>query len=250
MSLRRANCIAATIQSLLCALMVAWVIRVSQKESTTSVMPLELGIYRSRGNGEQICQVSTTCLVLLLALFTCVTAAFHIRNSRKGRQESYQRDVDSGRTWWRWVEYSITATIMVVVICLTSGLFDVYALACIVTMICSCMLLGWVAEDDDTRKGTATVAIAWALLVVPFIIVWHAYVKTTRETSVPSFVTAIISAMTLMYISFGFLYIVQKRGKRVPRTSIERSYIINSMCSKTLLVLLLFSGLAAAGEAV
>ena len=47
---------------------------------------------------------------------------------------------------WRWLEYSITSTIMVFVLSMMSGVMDVYALTCIVVCNFTMIATGWVLD--------------------------------------------------------------------------------------------------------
>ena len=80
-----------------------------------------------------------------IAAFLALAALDHLLTATVARG-TYERDLQRGINRFRWVEYSFSATIMVVLICLYSGITGISALTAIVGANVAMILFGWVQE--------------------------------------------------------------------------------------------------------
>lgn len=172
-----------------------------------------------------------------LAAFTFITAAFHFY---------YIREHDSSL---RFLEYSITATIMATIIAILTGIVDVYTLLGIAGLTSTTMVFGYLEE-----KTAGTVSLYFNpfwLGCIPYIIcwiiiTWH-FTRANMKFDVPDFVIAIYAVEILLFSIFAVVqwYYVVRPGQLTNRPSMEGWYNFLSITSKMLLVWLAFGGLAA-----
>ena len=243
--LKRSNSAAAALQFLLCFLMLGWLgVRTAEEcccecttnNNTTNNIPFGVPIERVIG---------------LLAGFTFITAVFHIVYAT-GCNGKYQKEIEDGRNWLRWFEYSMTASIMLVVIARSSGVHETWIVGLLATASVLCMVLGGLAEASKTRwVNIGATVLGWIVLLAAYSYILHTFVQTTKSSNVPGFVYGIVWSMFAMYMSFGLIHVVhlyKKLSQSSTETSNQRfelAYTVDSMVSKTLLVLLLFGGIVA-----
>ena len=65
----------------------------------------------------------------------------------------YWRQLDDGFAWWRWAEYSISASIMAVAMGITLGIREQNTLAAIFMLIWCCIAFGFLTEYVSTPKS-------------------------------------------------------------------------------------------------
>jgi hypothetical protein len=235
MKIRNLNISAACLQLLLCIGMISWLI---SRFGEPSPLPLA---------------VSLDSIVIMLIVFTFATFIFHLLYALN--VGNYDANVESGTNWMRWVEYTITASIMIWVIAISSGVRDTGLLVFIVSMSVLCMLCGLLSEHltNGSHKIWITL-VGWAAIITAYSFIIMKFVENVNNSpnEIPGFVYAIISSMCIMYMSFGVIHAYHLyKGKDVTRINrnVEMAYTIDSMISKTLLVGLLFGGLIARNSA-
>lgn len=79
------------------------------------------------------------------ALFLFLSALFHGIVSTVGRRK-YESEISLEQNRFRWVEYSISSTLMIIAICLVFGIGDVAGLIGIAGANIAMILFGWVME--------------------------------------------------------------------------------------------------------
>ena len=255
------NYIAGTTQLILCVFLIIWLVLLLLNGESLSFV---IGEYNGDTGGDiQHGRIPLTAVVMMLVLFTLITGLVHILAYGKS-SEQYRSDVDRGNNWIRWAEYSITATIMLVVIALVSGTGSTDTLIMVATASLCCMICGFLSEATartDPRVSKLATLVGWLLLISSFGVILRRFgsifqqAQTTGSDGPPSFVWAIIGSMTALYLSFGVIHLVHMRKQwnttePVPvefHRRIERAYTIASVTAKILLVTLLASGLFARG---
>lgn len=231
LKLRGMNIGATILQSILSIVMLIWLL---SRWGEKSPIPLS---------------VSLDAVIVMLIVFTLVTAIFHLLYAIRVGQ--YTQNIEKGKNWMRWLEYSITATIMLWVIAISSGVQDISWQVIIIVCSVLCMLCGLWSERSDTKRSKIWITLlGWAFIILGYGLVIYTFIDTVRQSpvGVPGFVYAIVIGMCIFYMSFGaihatHLYIGQDNP--VTNRRIEAAYTVDSMVSKTLLVSLLFSGFVA-----
>lgn len=150
----------------------------------------------------------------------------------------------------RWVEYSISAGVMLWIIAQLSGIQDVPLLFTIVMMNISLQLCGYYIEatGDDTLAFTLLGWIAFVSIWIP--IMWKFIDTVTRPGSeAPDIVFAIVFLEFVLFASFGVasVYFRQKRTA-VNVASREKTYIALSLVAKSLLTWMVVGGALNAGQ--
>jgi hypothetical protein len=79
------------------------------------------------------------------ATFLFLSALFHLIVSTVGRR-TYENEISLEQNRFRWVEYSISSTLMILTICLVFGIGDVAGLIGIAGANVAMILFGWIME--------------------------------------------------------------------------------------------------------
>ena len=192
--------------------------------------------------------------------FFFVTAFFHALYAIMGK--SYDKLISNRNNYLRWIEYSISATLMMRIIALQSGVRDQYTLTLISTGTVGVMLQGQIVEaalansnkkltnEEKSVVMTSTI-VGWILMVANFYVIVKQFMGLSDDidgfgcpdVKIPDFVVYIIITQLLFYSTFGLIQIYQiyKRmnGSKVDYSNIERMYLIDSLLSKVTLGALL-----------
>jgi len=102
-------------------------------------------------------------IAYLVMAFFLISAVFHLFAVIAGAFECfffiYWRQIDDAFCWWRWLEYSGSASVMLLLIATSMGIREQYTLACLF-MLCWCtMVCGWLCElysRPQIRKDTTS----------------------------------------------------------------------------------------------
>ena len=124
----------------------------------------------------------------------------------------YSDMVAIGKNPLRFIEYSISASIMLVCIALLTGIRDINALMIIVQLTAVTQIFGLMCEylKEQWARNVAHVA-GWVTVVSAYgIIIWYYIVAVTfNEVAPPAYVNAIIILQMLLFMSFGFVQLAQ-----------------------------------------
>lgn len=167
----------------------------------------------------------------------------------------YKRLLEHGNPL-RWIEYAVTAALMIVVIMATMGIVAVWELVSAAVLTAVTQFFGWLCEAVVQMRGQALYAYRWrffwigaATALPPWISIFVTYDDSRRHSSVPVpwFVTAIVIGLFVMFSSFAIVMAWRLRDdqQRMPaqlNVKAEIAYIILSFISKALLAWLLWFG--------
>jgi hypothetical protein len=191
-------------------------------------------------------------LIILMLVFVSVTALAHLAYATC--RSWYVGLITHKNNWMRWVEYAISATILLVVISISSGLKEFNAILLFITGCAAVMFLGDGVEKilaNPTATGThahwsSTVA-GWLVLIGIIVVLCRAFgaAKSNAEGNMPAFVPYVVVLTIVFYMSFGVVQLVHASGGFASYVQVELAYIILSFVSKTMLVLIVTSGLVA-----
>jgi hypothetical protein len=247
------NVICAVLQGILFMGLLTWLMT---SDISGTEIRLVVGEYNGPDKCNTIAEPGLEVVVYLLLAFTFVTTCFHVFYSIGS--SSYVNMVNRGNNSARWFEYSITATVMIVAISLISGVQALDSLILIACASIGTMLLGDVAEKSciSGQKSSAIVStvVGWFLLLGAYGIIFKNFAYAANPTDPntpkpPAFVWAIVIVMFLLFSSFGGIQVI--RTMTAPLSSLrdpaynvvtEIAYSFASMIAKTLLVLMVFSG--------
>jgi len=182
-----------------------------------------------------------------VALFLALSAFFHFLVAFPGVFDRYRDGLLAGHNYFRWVEYSISSSVMIVLIAQLTGIADVAALIAIFGVNASMILFGWLQEKYETPGG------GWAPFIfgcIAGIVPWIAVVlyvispNASSAASPPGFVYAIIISLFVFFNTFAINQGLQY-GKVGPWRDYlvgERTYIILSLVAKSVLAWQVFGG--------
>jgi hypothetical protein len=186
-------------------------------------------------------------LAYLVAVFFFISAIAHLVIATIYRSR-YEQGLKQGVNRARWIEYSFSASVMMVGIALLSGIFDLSTLILIFTLDAVMNLMGWAMEVHKLQSGKTRWFDYWVGVLagaVPWIVfgiyVWGASVY---GSGVPGFVYWIYGSIFLFFSSFALNMALQykKVGRWNSYLYGERTYIILSLVAKSALAWQVFAG--------
>ena len=183
-----------------------------------------------------------------VALFLGLSAIAHFIVASGAGFPKYMKGLEKNQNIFRWVEYSISSSVMIILIAQVSGISDFVALLAIFGVNVSMILFGWVQEKYTQPKdgdflpfifGCITGIFPWIALVILVI-----GPKAPMEVQIPGFVYGIIVSLFLFFNSFALVQYLQYRAKGKWKNYLrgERTYIVLSLVAKSALAWQIFSG--------
>ena len=125
----------------------------------------------------------------------------------------YSDMIREGRNPLRFIEYSISASIMLMIIALINGIIDIHLLFCIAVLTASCQLCGLVVEYiDDINMKWINHLNGWLTFCSAYWCITRAFVASAEAVdgvSPPDFVYLIVLLLFLLYASFGMVQLVE-----------------------------------------
>lgn len=179
-----------------------------------------------------------------VAVFLGLAAFDHLVTATVSR-DTYERDLRRGINRFRWVEYSFSATLMVILIAFYSGVTGINAVVAVAGANVGMILFGWVQElMNPPGRGETTMLPFWFGTLVG-LAPWLAIViNVVGSETVPGFVYGIVVAQFLLFFSFGLNQWLQYRsiGRWSEYAFGERGYLVLSLSAKSLLAWQIFAG--------
>lgn len=180
--------------------------------------------------------------------FLVLSAFFHFLIVTPTMFGRYTAGLRANRNTFRWVEYSLSSSIMIVLILQLNGITDFAALAGLFAVNAAMILFGWLQEryakpgDGDMLPfifGSMVGAVPWIIITIALI-----GPGNTSDATVPGFVWGIIVSLFVFFNSFAVVQWKQYRahGKWADYLRGERVYIILSLVAKTALAWQVFAG--------
>jgi hypothetical protein len=177
-----------------------------------------------------------------VAVFLLLAAVDHALVAAPGIHRWYEHCLDRRVNYARWIEYSVSASVMVVLIGLFVGIRD---LAAVTTMFAanSAMILFGLLMERQQRPGRADWSAFWfgsLVGLVPWVLI-AAYVA--EPATVPGFVYAITVVQFLLFSGFAVTMVLQYAQVGWWRDYLhgEVTYIVLSLTAKSLLAWLIFA---------
>lgn len=160
----------------------------------------------------------------------------------------YTKELDKGINRARWVEYSISASVMMVAISLLVGVYDASSLLMIFVLTAVMNLMGLVMEvHNQTTKKTNWLSYWIGCLagVVPWIVITlYMWIGADNGSKAPDFVYWIFVSIFVFFNCFAINMVLQykKVGPWKNYLYGELVYIVLSLVAKTLLAWQVFAG--------
>ncbi len=190
----------------------------------------------------------------LVALFLLVSAIAHFTLVLPGVFTWYKSNLAKGINYARWYEYSVSASVMIVIIAMLSGMYDIASLILIFALNTSMILFGLVMEvhNQTTAKTNWTAFICGCFAgIVPWIAIAIYFIGTVRATegAVPTFVYFVLGTLFVFFFSFAVNMVLQYKKAGPWRNYLfgESMYILLSLVAKSALAWQVFAGTLARG---
>ncbi len=199
-------------------------------------------------------------LGITTASFLFLSAIFHFLIASPWGFSRYIRELSRGRNRFRWVEYSLSSTLMIILISLVLGISDISALIGLAIANVSMILFGWLMEMSNNglmhgkfgrsdRGNRAWWTPFWFgciagigpwLAAAIFLIV---NVGIEGGEGPPGFVYGIIVSLFVFFNSFALNQWLQYKqvGRWKDYLTGERTYIVLSLVAKSLLAWQVFA---------
>ena len=180
----------------------------------------------------------------LVAGFLFLSALAHALLASPWLHRWYERNVSRGLNPARWVEYSLSSSLMMVVIAMLVGIYDIASLLLIFALNATMILFGWLMElhNQATRRTNWTAywfgcfagAVPWVAVAI--------YLAGAGNP--PGFVYGIFASLFVFFNVFALNMLLQYRrvGRWRDYLHGERVYMLLSLSAKSLLAWQVFAG--------
>jgi hypothetical protein len=185
----------------------------------------------------------------MIALFLSISAADHLILSTPRVFKWYVANLENHINYARWIEYAISSSVMIVLISMLVGIYDIVSLIAIFSVNACMNLFGMLMEMYNQKRekvnwtpyifGTLAGLVPWVGISIYLI---GAFSSTTA--SIPTFVYFIFISLAVFFFSFAFNMILQykKVGRWKNYLYGEYIYIVLSLVAKTALAWQVFAG--------
>ena len=169
------------------------------------------------------------------------------------RRRWYEANVARGVNPARWWEYSLSASLMIVLIAMLAGVSELVALIALFGANAAMILFGLVHEQTNVDRdevdwrpfiyGCVVGAVPWIAISAQL------NVAATDGDGVPGFVVAIFISLFLLFNTFAVNMWLQyrRRGRWADPAFAERVYVILSLVAKSALAWQVYAGALAGG---
>lgn len=185
----------------------------------------------------------------LVAGFMFLSALAHFSLSiPQSIHDWYIANLKKGINYARWIEYTFSSSLMIVIIALLFGMYDLSTLLLVFALNAMMILFGWMMElhNQSTEKTDWTAFYFGSIAgIVPWIAIAIYLVGSGLiNGNVPNFVYAIFISMFLFFNVFAVNMVLQYKqvGRWRDYLFGEQAYIILSLVAKSLLAWQVYAG--------
>ena len=195
-------------------------------------------------NGEALTELFTVPLGPSVAAFLLLSSVFHLIVVIGPGARGYTSELRAHRNRFRWVEYSLSSSLMIVLIAMITGISDVAAILTIFVVNASMILFGWLMETTNGPGGR----VSWSPFVMgciagiaPWLAIGIYLIGAGGD--VPGFVYGIFVSLFVFFNIFAVNQVLQYRkiGRWANYLTGERTYIALSLIAKSLLAWQVFA---------
>lgn len=199
---------------------------------------------------------------IAIAIFLFLAAGDHLLMAAPRVRGWYEANLLKGVNYARWIEYSVSASIMILLICLLNGINNLYALIALFGVNAAMILFGLVMEQVNRDRDTVN---WWPFIfgcivgIVPWIAIVIGLITSATDTTtingirvnsdgVPTFVYFIVISLFLLFNCFALNQWLQYRGRGKFADYLygEKVYLVLSLVAKSALAWQIFGGTLAA----
>jgi hypothetical protein len=184
-----------------------------------------------------------------VALFFLMSAVAHFTMAFPARRW-YEAHLARGQNPIRWVEYSFSSSVMIVVIAALAGVQEVGTLIAIFGANAAMILFGWsmeIANEGRDRPQWQHYVFGCIVGAVPWLVIFATILISATEPGsapIPGFVIAIFVTLFIFFNVFAINMVLQYRKIGGWRDYLygERAYMLFSLIAKSLLAWQVFFG--------
>jgi hypothetical protein len=157
----------------------------------------------------------------------------------------YEGGLRRGINRFRWVEYSLSATIMILLIAFYAGITQLTAAIAIIGTNVSMILFGWLQESMNPPDRDTTTMLPFWFGCIAGAAPWVAIsLNIVGSETVPGFVYGIFISLFLFFMSFALNQYLQYRkvGPWRDYAFGEKAYLVLSLGAKSALAWQIFAG--------
>jgi hypothetical protein len=195
------------------------------------------------GTGRQAVALFDFGFAPAIAAFFALSALAHFTVAGP-RWESYRAELLAGRNPYRWLEYSLSASIMILLIAMLVGIDDVAALVALAGVNASMIGFGWMQEQYEAPgRGLGPFWIGCVAGAVPWLAITIYLIGPGADQHAPGFVYAIFFSLFALFNCFAVNQWLQYRqvGRWSDYLFGERVYVVLSLVAKSLLAWQIFA---------
>ena len=187
---------------------------------------------------------------ILVGVFLLLSALAHALIAVPNRLNAvYNRDLAKGINKFRWFEYALSSSLMIVLIATLFGIYDIGSLLLIFVVNASMNLFGLLMEQLNAGRGDGKVRwgpFVWGSFagLAPWAVILLYMFGTGNYDRVPWFVWAIVGSYFVVFNAFPVNMVLQYKqvGKWKDYLYGERAYIVLSLVAKSVLAWLVLFG--------
>ena len=184
---------------------------------------------------------------LTVAIFLGLSAFFHFLVASPQFFTRYAAGLAAQRNYFRWVEYSISSSVMIVLIAQICGVSDVVAIVSLFGVNASMILFGWLQEKYEQPGNGGWLPFIFGCIagIVPWIAItfYVLAIGGPGDTKAPAFVYGIVISLFVLFNTFAIVQYLQykKVGKWSDYLRGEKTYITLSLVAKSALAWQIFA---------
>jgi hypothetical protein len=212
---------------------------------TTNFLDLDVESRTATNVTEEVFDVN---LAPFVALFLFISAFFHFLLGTVA-YKWYAKNLKQNINYARWYEYSISSSIMIVLIGVLVGIFDVFALLMLFSLNASMNLFGLLMEKlNQYTKKTNWLPFIYGVFagIIPWIVIAAYFIGAVESVGdiIPDFVYGILISIFIFFNIFAInMYLqYQKIGPWKNYLFGETMYIVLSLVAKSALAWQVWSG--------
>jgi hypothetical protein len=171
--------------------------------------------------------------------FLAISAAALLIIASPGVFGWYKRNLLANRNYGRWIEYSVSSSLMIVLIAMLVGISDIAALIAIFGVNAAMILFGALMEKYEHPGRPSWLAFWFGSFagIVPWIGIAIYLASPGVSESAPGFVYGIFFSLFVFFMIFALNMVLQYRRVGPWRDYLfgEKAYIVLSLTAKALL---------------
>ena len=179
-----------------------------------------------------------------VAAFLFLSALFHALVAGPFARR-YRDQLSRGQNQFRWIEYSLSSSIMIVLIALLTGIDSIAAVLALAGVNAGMIFFGAVQERYEAPGGSLwPFWLGCVLGVVPWVAIGIYLVSPGSTAQPPGFVYGIFFSLFVFFNSFALTQWLQYKqiGRWREYLAGERTYVLLSLLAKSALAWQVFGG--------